>query len=389
MPSPADAWLLDPSVAYLNHGSFGACPRAVMEYRGKLLQIIEAEPMDFLVRRLFDEISIQIEGLEKFLGAQEGSIVLTDNTTTGINSVIRGLGLMPGETVIISNQAYFSTRNALMETAGQAGARVRTIPFTLPAESPEAVVSQVLDSLDGSVRYAVLDHIASPTGMVFPLAEAVAALRERGVETAADGAHGPGHLPLELSAMGCAWYVGNCHKWICSPRSCAVLYTRPDMKPLTRPAVVSHLPGDFSPGTDPLRILFDWSGTPDPTPRLSVGMCIEYMASLHPGGWSGIMEGNRRLALEARELLLEATGAQAPFPESMVGCMASVPLPPLNDRPPHGPDWIDPLQQALRRRGFEVPVIHTSTGRFLRVSAQLYNHVHQYELLAHSLRDLL
>lgn len=389
MPLPADAWLLDPGVVYLNHGSFGACPRAVMEYRARLLLEVEAEPMDFLVRRLFSEISLQTEKLEGFLGAQSGTVVLTDNTTAGMNSVIRGLRLRSGETVVISNQAYFSTRNALMEAAREAGARVRTIPFTLPVESPEEVVRQLMESVDGSVRYAVLDHISSPTGMVFPLAEAVAALSERGVETAVDGAHGPGHLPLDLSSTGCAWYVGNCHKWLCSPRSCAVLYTRPDMKPVTRPAVISHLPEDFSPGTDPLRILFDWSGTPDPTPKLSVGMCMDYMASLHPQGWTGIMDGNRRLALDARSILLKASGARAPFPGSMVGCMASIPLPPLNDRPPRSMDWIDPLQQALRNRGIEVPVIHSAAGRFLRVSAQLYNSPGQYEQLASELARLL
>ena len=173
-----------------------------MEYRARLLLEVEAEPMDFLVRRLFSEISLQTEKLEGFLGAQSGTVVLTDNTTAGMNSVIRGLRLRSGETVVISNQAYFSTRNALMEAAREAGARVRTIPFTLPVESPEEVVRQLMESVDGSVRYAVLDHISSPTGMVFPLAEAVAALSERGVETAVDGAHGPGHLPLDLSSTG-------------------------------------------------------------------------------------------------------------------------------------------------------------------------------------------
>ncbi len=389
MLSAADCWLLDREVLYLNHGSFGACPIEVMEYRRKLLLEVEAEPMDFLVRRLSGEISAQIRALETFLGAEEGTIVLTDNTTTGMNSVIRSLRLNPGETVLLSNQAYFSTRNVLLEETARAGAGVRIIPFSIPAESPESVVREITDSVDPSVRYAVLDHVASPTGMVFPLAMAARALSEMGVETIADGAHGPGHLPVDLAGLGCAWYVGNCHKWLCSPRSCAVLYTRPDMKSSTRPAVTSHVPGDFSPGPDPLRVMFDWSGTPDPTPKLSVKMSIEYMASLHPDGWPGIMQRNMRLALSARKLLLDAAGAEPPCPDSMVGCMAAVPLPPLGTSGPRSIDWIDPLQQSLRDMAIEAPVIHCPAGRFLRVSAQLYNNIGQYERLADCLKKLL
>jgi isopenicillin-N epimerase len=389
VPTHTEGWLLDSRVMYLNHGSFGACPRHVMEYRGRLLCEIEAEPMDFLVRRLPEETTTQITALESFLGAQPGTIVLTDNTTTGINSVFRSISFRPGETVLLSNQAYFSTRNALKQAASRAGAVVKTIPFTIPVSGPGEVLEQLMNSVDPTVRYAVLDHISSPTGMVFPLARAVSSLREAGVEVIADGAHGPGHMPLSLSELGCAWYVGNCHKWLCSPRSCAILYTRPDMKGITAPAITSHVPGDFQPGPDPLRVMFDWSGTPDPSPRLCVKESIDYMATLHPGGWSGIMQRNASLALKARSLLLDATRTEPPFPGSMVGCMASVKLPDLDNGGPRPIDWFDPIQQALRERGIEAPVIQCLPGRFLRVSAQLYNDLSQYEHLAGILRGLL
>lgn len=388
MPSNSGIWLLNRGVEYLNHGSFGACPRHVMEYRGRLLFEIESEPMDFLVRRLPGELTAQISALESFLGAQPGTIVLTDNTTTGINSVIKSIGFRPGETVLLSNQAYFSTRNALKEAASRAGAHVRTVPFTVPVSGPDEVLGQLMGSVDDTVRYAVLDHVSSPTGMVFPLERAVRALREAGIEVIADGAHGPGHTRLSLSETGCAWYVGNCHKWLCSPRSCAILYTRPDMKGITAPAVTSHVPEDFQPGPDPLRVMFDWSGTPDPSPRLCVKQSIDYMATLHPEGWDGIMKRNTTLARAARSLLLEATGTEAPFPDSMVGCMASVRLPDLDHGGPRPIDWFDPVQQALRDRGIEAPVIQCQAGRFLRVSAQLYNDLSQYERLAEVLRTL-
>jgi len=342
--------------------------------------------MDFLVRGLHERLSAQIHALEVFLGAEKGSVVLTDNATTGVNSVMGSLGLKRGETVLLSNQAYFSTRNALEVTANAAGARVRRISFSVPAESPETLVRNVMDAVDSSVRYAVLDHISSPTGIVFPISRISRALRERGVETVVDGAHGPGHIPLRLSETGCAWYIGNCHKWLCSPRTAAIIYTRPDMSGVTRPVVVSHLPRDFAPGPDPRRVMFDWSGTPDPTPKLSVKFTLEHMASLHPDGWSGIMAHNHHLAVTARNLLLNAVGGEPICPESMVGCMAAVLLPPAPPPDPLPIHWIDPLQNTLREMGFEVPVIHCSSGRFLRVSAQLYNRREQYEQLAHALK---
>lgn len=387
--SASSAWLLDPGVCYLNHGSFGACPAEVVEYRSKLLRLIEREPVDFLTGRLHHELSIQISSLESFLGAQEGTLVMTENTTSGVNSVIGSLLIGRGDSVLLSEQAYFSTRNALIRRAAQVGARVRTIRFRLPCSSPESLIDDVIEALDPSVRYAVLDHISSPTGMVFPIDGIVKALGERGVEVIVDGAHGPGHLPVRLSETGCGWYIGNCHKWLCSPRSSAVIYTRPDLKHLTMPAVTSRLPGDYAPGPDPGRVMFDWWGTPDPTPKLCVKPTMEYMATLHPLGWPGIMDRNNRLALAARELLHKAVETPLPYPVSMVGCMASVLLPSLEPPRPVPVDWCDPLQRSLRDRGFQVPVIHCGGLRFLRISAQLYNRLDEYERLSEALTELL
>jgi isopenicillin-N epimerase len=253
------------------------------------------------------------------------------------------------------------------------------------------VVDAVLAHVTERTRLLLIDHISSQTALVLPVAELVRALRERGVETLVDGAHGPGQVPLSLRTLGVAYYTGNCHKWLCAPKGAAFLYVRRDLQPDIRPIVISHGYNSRRKDRSQFRLDFDWTGTGDPTPFLCVPKALEVVGGMLPGGWPEVMASNRTKALAARAFLCERLGVAPHCPEEMVGSMATVALP---DGFPAEPSalGLDPLQDRLLfEHGIEVPITPwpRPPHRHVRVSAQLYNSHAEYQRLAEALGALL
>ncbi len=385
-------WCLKESIAFLNHGSFGACPRAVMNERAELLETIEGDPMEFLLERHQPLLRQALSRIEDFTGAEPGSIVMVENATTGINTILSNLRLSRGDSIMVSDQEYFSSNNALRETARVLGLNVVTVELPYPVPSEDSILDAFAGALVPGVKFALVDHIVSSTGMVLPLGRIIELLHGSGVETIVDGAHGPGQVPLDLRELGCLAYTGNCHKWLCSPRSAALLYVRPDFQQGFRPLVLSHLPEEFETDLSDFQVFFAWNGTPDPTPALMVPRAIRHMEGMVKGGWSSIMSMNREKALFGRNILCKALGADPPCPETMVGSMAAVTLPGTVRTPARPVNWTDPVQNRLKEEfGIIVPVTEIRGGeiRIIRISAQLYNSPEQYSWLGDSLRAIM
>jgi isopenicillin-N epimerase len=237
----------------------------------------------------------------------------------------------------------------------------------------------------------MLDHVTSPTGVVLPIARLVDELNRRGVDTLVDGAHAAGMVPLNLNELGAVYYTGNCHKWLCAPKGAAFLHVRRDKQKFIRPLTISH--GANSKRTDRSRfqLEFDWQGTWDPSAALCVAEAIRFVGSLRPGGWPEIMAGNRALALAARKVLADALSVAGPCPAEFIGSLAAVPLPNAPpDALPRLPFNESPLQDALRgQHKIEVPIVSwpAPPKRLVRISAQLYNSLPQYEALAKALLE--
>src|SRR5256712_11263680 len=334
MPSDlARFWTLDPAVAFLNHGSFGACPRPVLEAQQRLRERLERQPVRFFVRDLEPLLDDARSALAAFLGADAEGLVFVPNATTAVNAVLRSLALAPGDEVVVTDHAYNACRNALHFVAAAARARVVIVSVPFPLAAADAVVETVLAGVTARTRLALLDHVTSPTGLVLPIARLVRELAARGVDTLVDGAHAPGMVPLDLGALDAAYYAGNCHKWLCAPKGAGFLHVRGDRRGGRRAGVVS--PGAHSPrkGRSRLLLEFDWTGSHDPTPYLCVPEAIRFLGGLLPAGWPELMARNRQLALEARRLLCDALDALPPAPDEMVGALAAVPLPDGADAP--------------------------------------------------------
>jgi isopenicillin-N epimerase len=396
-PSPVEGspfahlWALDPSITFLNHGSFGACPRPVLAAQQRWRERLEAEPVRFMVRELEPALDAARAALADFVGARPDDLVFVPNATTGVNTVLAGLPLAPGDELLVTDHGYNACRNALERVAARRGARVVVVRVPFPLHDAGQVLAPLLAAAGPRTKLLLVDHVTSQTGLVLPVERIVPELQARGIDVLVDGAHAPGMLPLHLDELGAAYYTGNCHKWLCAPKGAALLHVRADRQAGVLPLVTSH--GANSPRTDRSRfqLEFGWTGTDDPTACLSVPDALAFLGGLLPGGWPALMAANRALARRARDLLCDALAVPAPAPDAMLGSLASVPLPDGPRDAPPGPFGLDPLQEALfREQRIEVPVFAWSAPprRLLRVAAQAYNSPAQYERLASVLRAL-
>jgi len=388
-----EAWTLEPGLAFLNHGSFGACPREVLAAQQEIRNRIERQPVQFYVRDLWGLLDEARCTLAAFVGvAEPRELAWVPNATAGVNAVLRSLEFEPGDQLLTLNQSYGACVNTLAHVARRQQLELIRVELPFPISGPEQVIERVLAVVTDRTRLALLDHITSPTGLVLPIAQLVEKLGERGVDVLVDGAHAPGMLPLEIDRIGAAYYTGNCHKWLCAPKGAGFLHVPLARQSKIQPAVISH--GASWTGEDRSRfqLEFDWVGTYDPSPMLSVPTAIRVVGEMLPGGWNAVMQHNRALALEGRAILCRALGVAAACPETMIGTLAAVELP---DGPPEETTsflYASPLQAALlSKHRIEVPIVPwpAPPKRWIRISAQLYNTREEYLQLAEALKQLL
>jgi isopenicillin-N epimerase len=383
-------WNLDPSVTFLNHGSFGACPTAVLDRQRELRDRLEAEPVRFLDFELPGRLDAARVAVGRFLGADPEGIAFVPNATAGVNTVLQSLRFAPGDELLSDDHEYNATLNAMRAVAARDGARVVIARIPFPIQDPGQAFDAILGAVTPRTRLVVVSHVTSPTALILPVKPLVAALASRGIDTLVDGAHAPGMIPLDLDGLGAAYWTGNGHKWLCGPKGAAVLWVRADRRDRIHPLIVSH--GANSPIVDRsrFRLEFDWTGTPDPTPYLALPDAIDWMAAL-PGGWPQTMAQNHALALAGRDLVATVLGVDPPAPDSMLGSMAALPLDAVADEAAatelgrelrvedHIQVPIGPWPVRAARADGAAPRI------LIRISAQRYNEPADYERLAVSL----
>jgi len=393
--SPDCPWDLDPTITYLTHGTYGACPRPVLEYQRSLLAELEANPIRFLTRELEGRLDEARTAVAAFLRADPRGLVPVPNATTGVATVLESLRLRPGDELLTNDHEYNATLNALETVAERARARVVRVTIPLPIRHPEEVVEATLAGVTPRTRLALLSHVTSPSGIVFPIESLVRELDRLGVDTLVDAAHAPGMVPIDVAELGAAYWTGNGHKWLCAPKGSGVLHVREDRRDRVLPLVTSHGRNDARMDRPALWKEFDWQGTGNPTPFLALPEAIRVIGALSPGGWAAHMAANRALVLQARDLLQETLGVEPIVPDSMVGAMAGISLPlsaqPIDD------DAVNALTTSLAAEdrievpvnAFPVPAARESgagpTAALLRISAQRYNEPADYDLLAQAL----
>lgn len=386
-------WRLDPAVIFLNHGCYGACPTDVLAVQQALRDELETSPVRFLTRELPARLDAAREAVGAFLHADPNGLAFLPNATTGVNTVLASLHFEPGDELLTDDHEYNASINAMRAVAARDGARVVVAPIPFPIGGPDEVVEALLAAVTPRTRLLVVSHVTSPTALVFPIERLVREFDAQGIDTLVDAAHAPGMVPLDIDALGAAYWTGNGHKWMCGPKGTGMLWVRADRRENIHPLVVSHGANEPLAGRSRFRWEFDWIGTPDPTGYLALPAAIAWIAEHVPGGWPGAMAANRALALDGRNRVLRAFGiGQAAVPDEMIGSMVAIPYPGLAT----DADAID-LERRLFADGFEVPLmpwpVRAARPRpedppralLLRLSAAPYNEPADYEALASGL----
>ncbi len=364
------AFLLDPEVVFLNHGSFGACPAEVMAELQRWQLELERNPVAFLGRRSAELLLQARTTLAAYLGAQAQDLVFLPNATTGVNTVARSLALQPGDEVLSTDHEYGACDAAWRFVCDRAGAVYRRVTVPLPFE-PETWAQRLMDAATPRTRLIFASHITSTTALIFPVAQLCAMARERGLRTLIDGAHAPGHVALDLQALGADFYTGNCHKWLCAPKGTAFLHVRPERQAELDATVVSwgylaegggQTGFDAYAGTTLLERRLQWQGTRDIAGYLAVPSAIGFQQRHDWPTWQARCHA---LALRTRDTVARRNGLMPVAPDGCFGQMVPIAVRCTN---------AEALRQRLyERHRIEVPVTQHGTHSFVRVSVQAYN----------------
>jgi len=389
LPKPgefAPLWDLDPGFVFLNHGSFGACPSAILDRQTAFRHRLENQPVRFLIREMETLFDAARHKVALFAGALPQNLVFVQNATTAVNTVFRSLRFNQGDEIIFTSHIYPACKRVLEYIAVTTGARLIEAKVGFSVSSSDDITGAVLGRVSSKTRIALIDHISSATAMIYPVDELVRELNRRGVDTMIDGAHALGSIPIDLEKTGAAYYTANCHKWLCAPKSAAILYVREDKQKGIIPPVISHAGHVAESFTE----RFFWPGTYDPSAVLCTAAVIDYLGSVVHGGWPAIMQHNHLLCLEARDLLCHGLDAVSSCPDEMVPSMASVRLPvPASYTVPDYKSIGSFQDHLYQRYRIEVPVWFWGDPAicFLRISAQLYNSPEQYRYLLDALKE--
>jgi len=384
----AKFWKLDSDCVFLNHGSFGATPTVIREEQRKWQDLLEDEPVRFYEDLATGFMENSRKALAEMLQCDAEDLALVENATTGVNTILRSLVFNPGDEILVPDHAYQACRNTIDFVAQRWGAKVVTVKIPFPIEGPHVALNAIMAGVTERTVLAMIDTVTSPTGLLMPYQQLVEQLEAKGVAVMLDAAHGIGMIPIALDELGASYTTSNCHKWMCAPKGSAFLHVRKDLQHLIHPLTISHGMSFPLGDTTRFRHEFDWTGTRDLSAACSIPATIEYMANMVEGGWPAIMKHNHDLAIEGRRILCDRLGIEVPCPEEMIACIATLALPASGDEggiPLHEPD---PLHKVLQDKyDIQVPVWswESPKGRYIRISAQLYNHVGEYHYLADAL----
>jgi isopenicillin-N epimerase len=387
------SFLLRPKVVFLNHGSFGACPRPVFEVYQQWQLELELQPVEFLGRRFTGLMHAAREALAAYVGADADDLVYVPNATTGLNIVARSLPLQAGDEVLATDHEYGAMDRTWRFVCARRGARYVNQPLSLPFESSEEAIEAVWAGVTEHTRVLFISHITSPTALILPVAELIRRARAAGIWTVVDGAHVPGQIDLDLAALGADFYAGNCHKWLCSPPGSAFLYARKEAQYLIEPLVVSwgwnrddvgrvSIPGQAGMESPSPQFVEEqeWQGTRDIAAYLSVPAAIQFQTERD---WPRVRQECHELLRHARQAIAGLTGLPPICPDSpgWYAQMAAFPLPPCD-------------AETLKRRLYdeysvEVPIIEWQDRQLVRVSIQGYNTPADVEALVQALAALL
>lgn len=379
MPTLKRHFLLDPSVTFLNHGSFGATPKPVFREYQHWQRELENQPVEFLGRRFNGLMRTARAALADYLGTQANNVIFAQNVTIALNIVARSLELGVGDEVLTSNHEYGAMDRTWRFLSKECGFTYINQPVDI--SSHETFVDSFWKAVTPKTKIIFLSHITSPTATIFPVEKIIQRARAHGILTVIDGAHAPGQIPLHLDALGADFYGGNLHKWLCAPKGAGFLYARPEVQSMLKPLIVSWGYESETPGDSQFIDYNEWWGTRDISAFLAVPMAIQFQQEQ---AWAEVRAACHRLAVETWQRLHDLTG-QAPLhsdPDTWFAQMAIATLPADSD-------LVSLKSRLYDEYRIEIPLIAWNEKKLIRLSVQGYNSRRDMDRLLSALKKLL
>lgn len=381
-----DLFLLDPSIVFMNHGSFGACPHEVFDVYQNWQLEMERRPVEFLGRRSSALLETARKKLSEYLGANYKNLVFVTNTTTAINTIARSLKLEAGDEILTTDHEYGACDNAWNFVCSTWGAVYKPVHIPVPYPGDEVVIDLFLKAITPKTRIIYLSHITSTTALIFPIETICRMARERGIITIIDGAHVPGHIPVNLEKLAADFYTGNCHKWLCAPKGSAFLYARPEHHETLHGLVISwgystgvtgHTSFDAYTGADTFVRRHQWQGTRDISAFLTVPAAIEFQEKHE---WNIVRIRCHDLAIRTMHRFASLTRLPLPGPDNSFGQMVILPVPSCD---------AEKLKSTLYDTyKIEIPITVFENQIFVRASFQEYNTEKDADILIKALCDI-
>lgn len=386
--SLAENWALDASIVYLNHGSFGATPKRVLEKQAAIQKLCEYEAIDFFVEKLQGLVDESKQYLAEFVGTDTNNIVFVNNTTEGVNTILNSITTHAGDEWLITNHNYGACINALKHYAKRNSCKVNIANIPYPVFSPQEIIDSVCNAITPNTKLALIDYVTSASAIIFPVKEIIQLLKAKGIKVLIDAAHAPGMIDFNIEKLQPDFFVANCHKWICSPKGSAFMYVAPEHQSQIFPLVISHFNDSALGSKAHWANQFMFSGTRDYSAFISVKDALQIMPEIAETDWDGIRARNHELVWLAANKIAGVFGLELPCKEEMVGTICNIPMPD-GQKPERSFNTNTRLKKDLMEKyRIEVPIFifPNAPKQWLRISAQLYNSMEQYDYLINCLK---
>lgn len=373
-------FLLDPGITFLNHGSFGACPKPVFEaYQGFQLEL-ETEPVDFIVRKSPQYLKEAKNRLADFIGCDAEDFFFTANPTFAINTIMRSLNLQAGDEILATNHEYGAMDRTWNFYCKKTGAKYIRQQISLPVVSKGQLIEDFWKGYNANTKVVFLNQVSSATALIFPVKEICDKAQQLGLITIVDGAHVPGHIGLDIRALNPDFYTGTLHKWMLAPKGSSFLYVKKEFQNDIDPLVVSWGYESAAPGESQFLDYHEQQGTRDISAFLCTPMVIDF---LEQNNWKQKAEACKKIVRDNYKRFSDLLGTQplCPVSEEFLGQMASIPV--RTEKP------MELKELLYAKYKIQIPVMPLNGGFYLRYSINAYNSQEDLDVLYAALEDII
>lgn len=371
---------LDNSITFLNHGSFGSCPKPIFEEFIRFQKELETEPVNFIVVKQSEYLKKAKKELAKFIHCSENDFFFIPNPTVAINTIMRSLNLQSGDEILATNHEYGAMDRTWNFFCKKTGAKYIRQNITLPVQSKEQLLEEFWKGYNDNTKVIFLNHFSSATALIFPVKEICDKARDLGLITIIDGAHVPGHIDLNISELNPDYYTGTLHKWMLAPKGSSFLYVKEEFQKDLDPLVVSWGYESLTPSDSQFLDYHEYQGTNDIAQYLCTPTVIKF---LEENNWKEVSKKCKQIVFENYQRFCDLLDTQpiCPITDEFLGQMASVPV--KTDKP------VELKALLYDKNKIQVPVMPLNGNFYIRYSINGYNSQEDLDKLYKALEEII